>query len=360
MISPKGCVEAASSKLDAVANYVQGSVPSVVYQCSSDLTVAMVSPNILELLGIRPEMVLGNQSLWEQRLLEEDRARLHALLSQLRESEVVAETHRILDDRRLPIWVAHTFRKVKVREGLEVHGCMLPLAADFRAKFLDSSTIAQFVHKIGNHFQLINLLIGSLRRTEANLDELEPLQSTIDRAVDFVQSFSRFSQSITVRDSFRVAELLHSLTKSSFWSSSVDVQVILERSLDDAALRGDAFLLEFAFCALLQNAIEATGSGAPVVIRGSREMPVGGGRANALIAIHDSGHGIEANRLGKVAEPFFSSRRDRDGLGLSSAVRIFEIHGGGVRIFSVSGRGTEVQVVLPIEEIDEQYSVNHV
>jgi signal transduction histidine kinase len=43
-------------------------------------------------------------------------------------------------------------------------------------------------------------------------------------------------------------------------------------------------------------------------------------------------------------------KRDRDGLGLSSAVRIFEIHGGAVNISSVPGRGSEVQVLFPIDD----------
>jgi signal transduction histidine kinase len=329
----------------------QASTPCVLYECSSNLIVNSVSSSSFDVIGIQRERILGNRALWDERLFSEDRARLLARLDRL--EDVASEIHRIIDDRGLPIWVAHTFQKARVGNVIEVHGCLLPLPADFRTKVFDSSIISQFVHKIGNHFQLINLLIGSLKRTGMSADEIESLQQTVDRAVDFTRSFSHFSQSMAIPVTVNLAELLPCVVKSAASSSyekNVTVSVVVEPALNTATISGDPFLLEFAFAAVLQNALDATQSGDQVVLSAKRELPVMGKGAVVRIAIADTGEGIEKDALAKISEPFFTLKRDRDGLGLSSAVRIFELHGGAVNISSVPGRGSEVQVLFPIDD----------
>jgi signal transduction histidine kinase len=338
---------------DGNAIAAQASMPCVLYECSSKLVVNRVSSSSFDVIGIQRERILGNRVLWDERLFAQDRGRLLARLDHLERADVASEIHRIIDDRGLPIWVAHTFRKAEVSNDIEVHGCMLPLPTDFRANVLDSSIISQFVHKIGNHFQLINLLIGSLKRTGMSLDEIEPLQHTVDRAVDFTRSFSHFSQSMAPPAAINLPELLRCVVKSAASSSyekNVTVNVVVDATLNNATISGDSFLLEFALAAVLQNALDATQSGDQVVVSAKRELPVVGKGAVARIAIADTGEGIEKDALAKVSEPFFTLKRDRDGLGLSSAVRIFEIHGGAVTISSVPARGSEVQVLFPIDD----------
>jgi signal transduction histidine kinase len=69
----------------------------------------------------------------------------------------------------------------------------------------------------------------------------------------------------------------------------------------------------------------------------------------ASILVIDSGCGIEQNALASALVPFFSSKKNHDGLGLSMASRFVEIHGGILRIASAEGKGTEVEILLPIE-----------
>ena len=337
---------------DGKASKVAAFVPCIVYECSSELVVTATSPNTFELIGIRPENIVGKRALWEERLSTEDRERLVARLNQLGWAEIASEAHKITDDRGLPVWVAHSFEKIKTSQGATIHGCMLPLSADFRATSLDHSIVAQFVHKIGNHFQLINLLIGSLKRTGTNIDEIESLQQTIDKAVEFTRSFSHFSQSLASDSVVDLGEVLRSVMKSmspTFFEKNIAVQDIVEQSLNGATICGDAFLLEFAFGSLFQNALEATRTGDEIVISGRSEAVGGEGESIARIAVADTGCGIENTALAKVKEPFFSLKRDRDGLGLSSAIRIFEMHGGAVNISSTLGQGTEIEVLLPVD-----------
>jgi len=65
------------------------------------------------------------------------------------------------------------------------------------------------------------------------------------------------------------------------------------------------------------------------------------------IAIRDSGSGISAQHIGKVFDPFFSTKQKGSGLGLSIAYSVVRKHGGHIEIESEVGRGTEVRIFLP-------------
>ncbi len=66
------------------------------------------------------------------------------------------------------------------------------------------------------------------------------------------------------------------------------------------------------------------------------------------IAVSDNGPGIPAEVLPKVFEPLFSTRGFGVGVGLPTAKRIMEQHGGGIEITSEPGRGTRALLWLPL------------
>lgn len=326
-------------------------MPCVMYESAADFVVTTISSNSLELIGIRPENILGKRTLWEERLLSEDRDRLMSRLNQLRRTDVASMAHKIADDRGLQVSVAHSFRKVRTGHEVRIHGCMVPLTGEFYAATLSDSVISQFIHKIGNHFQLINLLIGSLKRTGTNIDEIESLQLTVDRAVEFTRAFSHYSQAPVLTPAIDLGEILHAVIRSiapSFVEKKIALRDRVQECLNGAMITGDAYLLELAFTALLQNALDATKSGNRIVVSGRKADKRLGERSIARITLVDNGHGMEKNMLAKAADPFVTSKRERDGLGLSIAIRIVEIHGGRLSISSASGKGTKVEIVLPV------------
>lgn len=68
------------------------------------------------------------------------------------------------------------------------------------------------------------------------------------------------------------------------------------------------------------------------------------------VTIRDEGVGIPREHLGKVLTPFFSTRRDSDGVGLGLTISntIVEEHAGRMVLESAPGRGTTVTVTLPL------------
>ena len=322
-------------------------MPCVTYQCTSDLLVNKISSNAFDLVGIRPETVLGTRVLWEEKISPEDRRRLLERLDQLSSDDIGSAVHKITDDAGLPVWVSHSFRKIKSECHATVFGCMVPLGNAFPTTALDVSIISQFIHKIGNHFQLISLLLGSSKRMGTNIDEFETL---IDQAVELTRSFSNYVQP-PVSAAINLAEILHSATElmtASCVEKNIVFEHVVEPALGESEIIGDAYLLELAFASILNNAVEATKSGNQIILKAMREIEPRTGRSMARIVVQDKGTGMQSDVLAKAADPFFSSKRDRNGLGLSMAVRVIESHGGTLTMTSTPGSGSEVVIVVPL------------
>jgi signal transduction histidine kinase len=73
-----------------------------------------------------------------------------------------------------------------------------------------------------------------------------------------------------------------------------------------------------------------------------------GGKA-IIIEVEDSGHGIEQDRLGRIFEPFVTTKPNGTGLGLAICTTIIERHGGRLTASSEHENGALFQIVLPVE-----------
>jgi len=67
------------------------------------------------------------------------------------------------------------------------------------------------------------------------------------------------------------------------------------------------------------------------------------------VVIEDSGAGIAPEDLGKIFEPYYTTKSSGLGLGLGLTRRIVEAHGGAIHVESAPGRGTRVEILLPGE-----------
>jgi two-component system sensor histidine kinase AtoS len=113
---------------------------------------------------------------------------------------------------------------------------------------------------------------------------------------------------------------------------------------------GDPLALEQLFLNLLLNSAQALQRGAHAGIA----LDVDGSELRVVVS--DTGGGISAADLEHVLDPFFSTKADGTGLGLPIARQIAAAHGGSLRIESVPGEGTRVEVCLPLAAAPSQRS----
>jgi signal transduction histidine kinase len=95
------------------------------------------------------------------------------------------------------------------------------------------------------------------------------------------------------------------------------------------------------------NAIEALSSvgAGPRVLRVSAEL---GAVPEVVIAVRDSGPGLEPQHLDRLFEAFYTTKPQGLGLGLAISRRIIEVHGGRLWATANEGRGATFQFTLPI------------
>ena len=94
---------------------------------------------------------------------------------------------------------------------------------------------------------------------------------------------------------------------------------------------------------LLLNAMQA------IEDKGVVEVTLEKTATTAIITVADNGRGISAEHLSNIFRPFFTTKGDGTGLGLSLARRVVEDHHGRIDVTSAVGAGTTFAVVLPLQ-----------
>jgi PAS domain S-box-containing protein len=114
-------------------------------------------------------------------------------------------------------------------------------------------------------------------------------------------------------------------------------------------LKGDRVQLQQVILNLIINAVEAMGG----VSEGTRELLIGTGQnasSEVRVAVQDSGSGLSPEGFDRLFDPFYTTKPDGMGMGLSICRSIVEAHGGRVWASHTGDRGLTVQFTLPVDE----------
>ena len=122
------------------------------------------------------------------------------------------------------------------------------------------------------------------------------------------------------------------------------INVVRERAQPAVRVDGDAEQLAQLFTHLLVNAIDAAPEGTDLALAAVR-LPDGGWRGR----LTNGGPPIPAEVLPRVFEVFFSTKPGATGIGLPTAQRIAEAHGGSLALESSGVGGTAAVVILPAQ-----------
>ena len=120
-----------------------------------------------------------------------------------------------------------------------------------------------------------------------------------------------------------------------------DVTIETQLVPEDPTVHVDKDQMTRALIHLMCNAREAMPQGGTLSILTRWEGSL------LVISVIDNGTGIASEDLSRIFDPFFTSKTQGSGLGLTTVNRIVDDHGGEVKVSSVPGKGTEVQVFLP-------------
>jgi two-component system, NtrC family, sensor kinase len=122
---------------------------------------------------------------------------------------------------------------------------------------------------------------------------------------------------------------------------SKPIKIELQKSPDLPEVEHDSDQIHQVLLNLLLNAVQAMdGAGTVRVEIGSRDDC-------ASVTVSDTGRGIPEQHLSHIFRPFYTTKGNGTGLGLSLARRIVEEHYGRIEVASVVGKGSKFEVLLP-------------
>jgi signal transduction histidine kinase len=226
-------------------------------------------------------------------------------------------------------------------------------------------------HDFNNLLHVLKLNLTALlwsTGAAANNPAREPIDiclRAIDRGASLVQQLLAFGrrQPLSPRP-FDVNALIEQTAQLMYPILGTRIELRMQLSTQPCMAVADPHQLENAVLNLAINARDAMAEGGTLTISTSKEhidhedhLRVGD---YAVITLRDTGSGIPPELLDKIFEPFFSTKGvgKGSGLGLSQVYGYIKQSGGGVRIHSDEGKGTQVTLLLPWAEAVEQKEIN--
>jgi two-component system NtrC family sensor kinase len=213
---------------------------------------------------------------------------------------------------------------------------------------------AGIAHELNNPLTTVTgfseLVLEELPLDSAYRSDLEMVSREARRASDVVRrllDFSRQGEHIRIRaDLNEVVNDVIALTRHLIQTNSVNLTLQLDDSLPWISI--DHNQMKQVLLNLIHNALQAMPQGGDLLVNthtAQREE-----RNWVIMAVKDSGIGIQPADQGRVFEPFFTTKGDRGGtgLGLSVTYGIVTDHGGAIEISSEPNKGSTFAVWLPI------------
>ena len=192
------------------------------------------------------------------------------------------------------------------------------------------------------------------RRVDALTREIQRLRNILE---DFLRFAGRVRLELAPTD---LGALIRELT-DFFSPQALEAKVRIRTQLPEqpAILAADAGLLKQALLNLMINAtqaiVEARQSGKPtggapdgeeLILKVAHARTAG--HEEYRIHVIDTGPGIAPDQMGSIFQPYFSTKKTGTGLGLPTARRIIEEHGGSITVHSEVGRGSDFLIAMPI------------
>jgi two-component system, NtrC family, sensor histidine kinase HydH len=204
------------------------------------------------------------------------------------------------------------------------HNLKNPLAALKGAGQLLKAELEQG-RSVEDQREYVDLVLDQVRRLESTVAEFERLGKVepvhvpvqLNEVVKGVLSLQRFVEPRNIR-----------------------VQAELDASLPPC--EADPELLGQALENLVKNAFQAMPGGGKLTVSTSQSL------GEAVIAVADTGCGMDARTQEAVREEFHTTKANGSGQGLAFARRVAEAHGGTLSIISRQGVGTTVRLCLPV------------
>jgi two-component system sensor histidine kinase PilS (NtrC family) len=208
------------------------------------------------------------------------------------------------------------------------------LAHEIRNPLASIAGASQMLHEVGEMPSESHALLDIIERESTRLNGL------ITEFLDFAGPQSRDLQPVDL--GLLSERIVDAVRAGEARESGVSVE---RRGGGALYVEGDFEQLSQVLWNLVRNAIQATSRGGRVVV--DLFPQVRHGERFAVLSVSDTGCGIEPGILGRIYNPFFTTKEGGTGLGLAISQRIVNAHRGFLEVRSMPGDGTVFSMFLP-------------
>lgn len=180
-----------------------------------------------------------------------------------------------------------------------------------------------------------------IRRTAALRNETDRLRGILEDFLEYAGEMRLDKRPTDLNDLIeQLGDFFHVQAQAS------GVQIRLDPAPNAVMVDIDGNHIKQAVLNLVINAVnamgDAQGSGNELILR-----VIGDGVGGGEIHVIDTGPGIGVEDQERIFHPYFTTRAAGTGLGLPTARRIAESHGGSLQLHSEMGKGSDFSIVLP-------------
>jgi PAS domain S-box-containing protein len=238
----------------------------------------------------------------------------------------LAHANRVATVGQLSASIAHEVNQPLAGILLNAATCLRMLAASPPNTAGASETVRRAIRDANHASEVIRRLRALFARTESTTTEVLDLNEVIREVL--------------------------ALSKSELQSRRVVVRLGFAETLPP--VQGDRVQLQQLLLNLIRNAVDSlsTSEDGPRLLVISTESSA----PNVLVAVEDSGPGVDPASLGNIFDAFYSTKPGGLGVGLSICRAIVDAHGGGLSVKPASPRGAIFQFSLPAVEPRERQS----
>jgi two-component system nitrogen regulation sensor histidine kinase NtrY len=177
---------------------------------------------------------------------------------------------------------------------------------------------------------------GSMDDLELGIDTIKRRSEGLLKFAETYRNLNKITtlnlQKVYVRDLF---ENMHQLMQPTMAQKNIELEIILKDP--DLQLEVDTNLVEQVLINLIVNAIEAVKDRQePRIILSAYAAP----NRKTVLKVTDNGIGMPAEVVDKIFVPFFSTKKNGSGIGLSLCKQIMMLHRGNIQVQSIEGQGT--------------------
>jgi len=167
---------------------------------------------------------------------------------------------------------------------------------------------------------------------------------SLERVVNSILHYSRPLQ--VEKSTYDLCKIIKELVRSIKidTSFSTDVEIVVHLPIKSLEVLIDQDLIRLCLLNILANAYQA------IEDKGQVEICLLQRNDGCVLSISDTGKGMSEKQMEHIFSPFFTTKQEGNGLGLSEAFRIIQEHKGTIDVSSKVGVGSTFNIYLPLKE----------